>query len=70
MPELAEEPLSAEAELILSVPEALGKAVNHYASLLLDALDGPAADPRCPGVRSVEAAKFSSVYGNQRQRDE
>lgn len=51
MPELAEEPLSAEAELILSVPEALGKAVNHYASLLLDALGGPAADPEA--ARSI-----------------
>ncbi|MGW6215813.1 hypothetical protein [Streptomyces sp. NPDC055109] len=37
MPELAEEPRTAEAELILSVPETLGKAINHYARLLLDA---------------------------------
>ncbi|MEV6594938.1 hypothetical protein [Streptomyces acidicola] len=47
MPELAEEPLTAEAELILSVPETLGKAINHYARLLLDALDGPVL-PKLP----------------------
>ncbi|MFF4795528.1 hypothetical protein ACFY2M_38775 [Streptomyces sp. NPDC001276] len=45
MPELVEEPPTAEAELILSVPETLGKAINYYARLLLDALDGPSADP-------------------------
>lgn len=27
------------------VPETLGKAINHYTRLLLDALDGPFADP-------------------------
>ncbi|MER6076037.1 hypothetical protein ABT187_46325 [Streptomyces sp. NPDC001817] len=51
LPELVEEPLSAEAELILSVPETLGKAINHYARLLLDALDGPFADPEA--ARSI-----------------
>jgi hypothetical protein len=51
LPELAEEPRSAEAELILSVPETLGKAINHYARLLLDALDGPFADPKA--ARSI-----------------
>lgn len=45
LPELAEEPLTADAELILRVPMALGKAIDHYARLLLLALDGPAADP-------------------------
>ncbi|MGW0828770.1 hypothetical protein [Streptomyces sp. NPDC002845] len=44
MPELADEPRSAEAELILSVAETLRKVINHYARLLLDALDGPFAD--------------------------
>jgi len=51
MPELAEEPLAADAELILSVPQTLGKAIDHYARLLLDALDGPAADPEA--ARSI-----------------
>ncbi|MGW1106388.1 hypothetical protein [Streptomyces sp. NPDC002540] len=51
MPELAEEALTAEAELVLSVPATLGKAINHYARLLLDALDGPAADPEA--ARSI-----------------
>lgn len=51
MPELAEEPLTAEAELILSVPETLGKAINYYARLLVEVLDGPAADPEA--ARSI-----------------
>ena len=51
MPELVEEPRSAEAELILSVPETLSKVINHYARLLLDALDGPFADPEA--ARSI-----------------
>lgn len=38
LPELTEEPLTAEAELIRRVPETLGKAINHYARLLLGAL--------------------------------
>ncbi|MGW6215803.1 hypothetical protein [Streptomyces sp. NPDC055109] len=45
------EPRTAEAELILSVPETLGKAINHYARLLLDALNGPHADPEA--ARSI-----------------
>ncbi|MBP0460172.1 hypothetical protein [Streptomyces montanisoli] len=45
VPELAEEPLMDDGELILSIPATLGKAIGHYARLLLDALDCPAAGP-------------------------
>jgi len=45
IPELAEEPRSAEAELILSVPKTLARVINHYARMLPDTLDGPDACP-------------------------
>lgn len=41
IPELTAEPLSADAELILQVPEALAKVINHYARLLQDVLADP-----------------------------
>lgn len=44
VPELADEPRTADAELILRVPEALITVVDNFARVLLETLEGPFAD--------------------------